>query len=82
MTGEASARLVFYSAAADAPPSMIRWAFRALDTCNQARVVAVAVMLAAEGDRWVADALEPAVGPLARAPWLRPPSAPPRGVYR
>lgn len=82
MNNQSERRLLFYASSAEATPSMIRWAFRALDTCNQARVVAVAVMLAMDGDRWVADALEPAVGPLARAPWPRPPPAPPRGIYR
>lgn len=50
-----SSRLVFYAAAAEASPSMIRWAFRALSPPDRPLVVAVAVMLAEQGratQRW------------------------------
>lgn len=76
-----SSRLVFYAAAADASPSMIRWAFRALSPPDRPLVVAVAVMLAEQGDPAMADALEPEVGALRRPAWPRP-QGPPRGVYR
>jgi hypothetical protein len=44
-------------------------------------VVAVAVMLAEQGDPAMADALEPEVGPLRRYTH-REPKLPLRGVYR